>query len=183
MLRSPRILARFTIAAVLIQGLATSVLSHAAPIVIHDGGPTVPISQYLSSFFEGDRDQSPNAANDTIPHQPQVPMTFPVVTHGMTPGKLSTTFRMNLKGWLNRPVFFIGADSFSRTWLTTNRDRLARAEATGVVVNVASLDDFRAMQALAPALPMAPASVEGLATQLGLRIYPAVISTDGLVAQ
>jgi hypothetical protein len=30
---------------------------------------------------------------------------------------------------------------------------------------------------------MAPASVEGLATQLGLRIYPAVISTDGLVAQ
>ena len=110
-------------------------------------------------------------------------MTFPVVTRSMMPGKLTTALQLNFKGWLTGPVFFIGADSFSRTWLATNRDRLARAGATGIVVNVVSLDEFRAMQALAPVLPMAPASVESLASQLGIRVYPVVISTNGLVAQ
>jgi integrating conjugative element protein (TIGR03765 family) len=183
MIRSCRISVSPITAALLIPILAISAPIHAAPIIIHDGGPTVPISQYLSGFFEGDRDQSPSASNVTPPQQPQLPMTFPVVTRSMVPGKLTTALRLNFKGWLTSPVFFVGADPLSRTWLTINRDRLARAGATGIVVNVASLDEFRAMQALAPALPMAPASVESLASQLGIRVYPAVIATNGLVAQ
>src|SRR5258708_5708073 len=73
----------------LILILATSASIHAAPIIVHDGGPTIPISQYLSSFFEGDRDQSPSVGNTIPPQQPQLPMTFPVVTRSMMPGKLT----------------------------------------------------------------------------------------------
>jgi integrating conjugative element protein (TIGR03765 family) len=166
-----------------LSALCAPALVVAAPIVIHEGGPTVPISQYLSSFFEGDRDQRPPSGITAPPGQPPVPMTFPVVTRSMVPGRLPAAFRLNLKGWLIGPVFFVGADPLSRDWLTRNRDRLTRAGATGVVVNVANLEEFRATQALAPTLPMAPASVEGLATQLRLRTYPAVISVNGLVAQ
>ena len=169
--------------ALTISMLAAPTLA-ATPIVIHNGGPTVPISQYLSSFFEGNRNQSPSDGNNTVsPAQPPVPMTFPIVTPSMAPGKIPAPFRLNLKGWLTGPVFFIGADPLSRDWLTQNRDRLTSAKASGVVVNVASFSEFRALQAQAPMLPMAPSSVESLASQLNLRIYPVIITVDGLVTQ
>ena len=77
----------------------------------------------------------------------------------------------------------MGDDALSRGWLAENRERLQRAGASGLVVNVASLQTFRALRALAPDLPMAPGSLDGLAPRLGSAVYPLYVPVRGPLSQ
>jgi integrating conjugative element protein (TIGR03765 family) len=80
-------------------------------------------------------------------------------------------------------MFIVGDDAMSRQWLATNRQRLTRIGATGVVANVLSIESLQALRSAAPGLPMAPATLDSVAQDLSLTVYPVLIGTDGQVTQ
>lgn len=160
---------------------ATSAASLAGVTTIYEGGPTVPIGQYLAVFFAREAAES----QGTAPAQAggALPMAFPISTESMRPGRLQAPARLRTAGWLTAPMFIVGDDPLSRQWLAVNRDKLRRLGASGLVVNVASLDAFRSLRAVAPDVPMAPGSIDELARQTGLSIYPLFVAADGQASQ
>jgi len=147
---------------------------------IHEDGPTIPIGQYVAAFLA----QEPAPLRGAAPEQAgALPLTFPIATEAMRPGRLQAPMRMRTAGWLAAPMFILGDDPQSRQWLAANRNKLHRLGASGLVVNVASIDTFRALRAIAPELPMAPGSIEELARQAGLSVYPLFVGADGRVSQ
>lgn len=79
-----------------------------------------------------------------------------------------------------RPLFIVGDDAESRTWLQQHRDRLDSLGAAGLVVNVATAPALAALRQLVPGLTLVPASGDDLARRLGLRHYPALITATGI---
>jgi integrating conjugative element protein (TIGR03765 family) len=160
--------------------VATSASGLAGVTVIHEGGPTVPIGQYLAGMLT----QEPPASKSALPSQSDVlPMAFPVATPSMRPGSLPAPVRLRTAGWLVAPMFIVGDDKRSRQWLAANHEKLRRLGASGLVVNVPSLDAFRSLRTVAPDVAMAPGSVEALGRQAGLSVYPLYVATDGQVSQ
>jgi integrating conjugative element protein (TIGR03765 family) len=149
-------------------------------VVVHDSGRTVPIAQYLAAFTADDPTASAEA---TPPTQVELPLMLPVRTPSMRPGLLGAPLAWRHPPWLITPVFLIGDDPRSRAWLGTHRARLAHARASGIVVDVESLTAFRALQQLAPELPMVPASFDDLARQIGLSVYPVYLPPQGAITQ
>jgi integrating conjugative element protein (TIGR03765 family) len=160
---------------------AGSTACMAGVATIYEGGPTVPIGQYLAAFFT--QEPAPVTNGAVPPRNGTLPVAFPVTTRSMRPGRLETPLRLRTAGWLAAPMFMVGDDPLSKQWLATNRERLHRSGATGLVVNVASIEAFRALRGLVPDVPMAPGSVEGLAQQVRLSVYPLFVSIDGQVSQ
>ncbi|HSW22061.1 MAG TPA: integrating conjugative element protein [Burkholderiaceae bacterium] len=143
---------------------------------IHEGGPTVPIGQLMSVF-------NPKPVGSAAATSTTLPISFPIITASMRPGHLLQPLRLRTAGWLTAPMFMIGDDPLSRRWLAANRERLLRAGAAGLAVNVPNLDAFQALRALAPDIPMAVGSVEGLVRHSGLTTYPLFVSADGIASQ
>lgn len=163
--------------------LAAAAVASAASLAvttIHEGGPTVPIGPYLAAFPS----QEPAALDRAAPaHAAALPMAFPIATASMRPGRLHAPVHLRTTRWLAAPMFIVGDDPQSRQWLVTNRDKLRRRGASGLVVNVASLDTFRSLRSVAPDVPMAPGSIEQMARQAGLSVYPLFVAADGQVSQ
>ena len=161
---------------------AAAVLSasgFAGVTTIHEGGPTLPIGEYLIGL------RLPESATRTGAGPVQsasLPMAFPVTTPSMRPGPLPMPMRLRTAGGLPSPLFIVGDDPGSRQWLSAHREALHRLGATGLMVNVATLDAFRSLRALAPDVAMAPGSIETLARQSGFTVYPLFIATDGQVS-
>lgn len=150
-------------------------------VTLAEGGPTVPVAQFEAKMFAPEQPEPGRTAPP--PSTASVPLPFPIRTANMRPGVVTTTGRLATKPWLLRPMFFAGSDSVSREWLTRNAKQLAKAGASGIVVNVDTLQEFRALQALAPGVPMAPSSAEDVADQLNIHVYPVLITADGLLTQ
>ncbi len=142
----------------------------AAPTVIFDNGQARPIPGIPSLPL-------------TVPAVPQVDPAqtaqdfvgrlFPVHTPELSPGPVATQ-AVNLS--MPTPVFLIGEDKASQDWLDRYRERLQQIQATGLVVEVSSLEAFAQLKAKAGNLPLAPVSGTELAKQLGLSHYPVLIT-------
>lgn len=78
------------------------------------------------------------------------------------------------------PLFLVGDDDRSRTWLKQRRTALQELHAVGQVVNVASPETLAALRRLAPGLTLSPASGDDLAQRLGIRHYPVLITATGI---
>lgn len=78
------------------------------------------------------------------------------------------------------PIFLIGDDSPSRTWLQQKHETLRALHAVGLVVHVDSLNALESLRKLAPGVTLAPASGDDLAGRLGLRHYPVLITATGI---
>jgi integrating conjugative element protein (TIGR03765 family) len=166
--------------------LCISVTSHAATEVIYDSGQTVPISQVLAPAFQNSNARQGPTGRPVAPDaaRARMPVTFPVRTAGMSPGKLQpTTHAVKLQSWLPTAVFLIGTDEMSKEWIVRNREVLAKQRAAGIVVQADNIDAFRSVQALGRGLPMAPSSAEALAKRLRLNVYPVLIRPDGTIVQ
>jgi integrating conjugative element protein (TIGR03765 family) len=166
------------VAALLLAG--SSAASFAGVTTIHEGGPTVPIDGLLAALVP------PRAATAAHPAAPPadtaLPLSLPVRSASMRPGRIETARRLAPAAALGAPMFIVGDDPLSRRWLTANRERLQRAGASGLVVDVATLGRFQALRALVPGLPLAPASLDAVAPQSGpdgLSVYPLYIAPDG----
>lgn len=165
--------------AALFSALAIPALASGALTVIYDSGETYPLAPFLEVFDEGP------AQNDWPQENPVTPnlgaadpeRILPIRSPGLTPGKVEP---QDIKRPFVRPFFLIGADGFSREWFGTHRDRLAEIGAVGMLVEAETLDDLRAVAAIADGLPILPASAGDIAAALGLVRYPVLITKDGI---
>ncbi|MDY4281339.1 MAG: integrating conjugative element protein [[Pasteurella] mairii] len=131
-------------------------------------------------FYEGiqpgaDENTSnfPNAIPDTISEADMLP----VVSHRLTPGKVSP-IALDLTGM--SPLFLVGTDKLSRQWLTQHYEMLLANHAVGLVVNVATLEELSELRQLAPNLPLLPTAADDLSRRLKLNHYPALITETGV---
>jgi integrating conjugative element protein (TIGR03765 family) len=153
-------------------------------VVIHDSGQTVGIAQYVAPFYDREErhgDRLAPAPPDPLTVPPAV--TFPIHTTRMAPSSLRGLPTTRLKIRLTHPVFLVGVDPISVEWLTRNRGRLIDLGAAGTVVNAPTLEAFRSIQAVGRGLPIAFGSMDELATQWGLKVYPILIQADGVIVQ
>lgn len=139
-------------------------------IVIYDSGDTLPIAPYLPKRSE---------PQPKLPKQPSASKAFqlPIETPSMSPGGVKVTAKP-LK-YLQQPLFLVGTDARSKSWLKAKRDQLVKLNAVGLLVQANTVKDIQAMQALAKGLRLIPASAESFAKPLSLTHYPVLISKDG----
>ena len=78
------------------------------------------------------------------------------------------------------PLFLIGDDDLSRSWLQARLADLRDQQAVGLVVQVDSAEALARLRALAPGLTLSPVSGDELAARLGLRHYPVLITATGI---
>lgn len=102
---------------------------------------------------------------------------FPVRSDRLTPGEVQGRV-INVPGL--QPLFVLGDDERSKTWLVQRRDQLQGMQAVGVVVNVGSAERFAEIRRWAPDLEMVPAPGDDLAARLGLSHYPALITATAI---
>ena len=139
-------------------------------IVIYDSGDTLPIAPYLPKRSE---------PQPKLPKSSAVRKTFqlPIETPSMSPGLVKVTSK-TIK-YLQQPLFLVGTDKRSKAWLEAKHGQLIKLNAVGLLVQVDTLKDIQAMQALAKGLRLIPASAESFAKPLALEHYPVLISRDG----
>lgn len=102
---------------------------------------------------------------------------FPVRSAQLTPGKEHSRV-INAPGL--QPLFLVGDDELSRTWLSQRREQLLQLQAVGVVINVGSAERFAEVQRWAGTLQIVPAPADDLAQRLGIRHYPLLITATTL---
>ncbi|TYA23477.1 integrating conjugative element protein [Aggregatibacter actinomycetemcomitans] len=159
---------------ILLSSLILPTLTHAELKVIADIG-----GESAVHFYEAlQPDQSmveahPNAIPATLTESD----ILPVVSHRLSPGHI-TPVSMNLSGI--QPIFLIGADNTSAQWLKNNYQQLVAMHATGLVVNVKTVDELMTLRRLAPELPLLPTPGNDLAERLKLQHYPALLTESGL---
>ena len=176
--------------------------------VIHDEGPTRPLSDYVESMpslsvspstlpmgqaspqaqnHAPQNAQNPAAANpqglpSLPPPNPVMPGTaYPLDTASLAPGPVDRR-RVQLPQLATAPFFLVGNDALSRDWLARFGGRLAATGAVGFLVRAESDADLQSVRRLAPGIPITPLDATPLAKALGLAHYP-VLVTAGLIEQ
>lgn len=102
---------------------------------------------------------------------------FPVRSAQLTPGAVQGRV-INAPGL--QPMFVVGDDELSRSWLIQRQDQLQQMQAVGVVVNVADADRFAEVRTWANGLEMVPAPGDDLASRLGINHYPLLITATAI---
>lgn len=102
---------------------------------------------------------------------------FPVETPELRPGTVQGRV-INAPGL--QPMFLIGDDQLSQTWLSQKLQDLQRLQAVGLVVNVASADRLEVVRRWAPGLQVMPVPASDIAVRLGLQHYPVLITSTTL---
>lgn len=144
-------------------------------VVVHDAGPGVPTGALMSFGI----------ADDASPEVSPL-IQFPVRSPGLRPGTLRGNPAWPYPQWMVHPLFLVGDDTRSTSWLKANRERLAAMGATGIVVRANTGSDFLRIRALSGGLPMAPAPAVWLGEQLmalGASVVPLLILPDGRITQ
>lgn len=102
---------------------------------------------------------------------------FPVRSAQLTPGTVQGRV-INAPGL--QPMFVVGDDELSRSWLIQRHDQLQQMQAVGVVVNVADADRFAEVRSWAKGLEIVPAPGDDLASRLGIHHYPLLITATAI---
>lgn len=102
---------------------------------------------------------------------------LPVTSKHLSPGKV-TPRTLDAPGLT--PLFLIGDDPQSKTWLQQNLPELQALNAIGLVVQAATPQAIKTLRELAPGLTLSPASADDLAQRLGLHHYPVLITSTGI---
>lgn len=120
-----------------------------------------------------DAPQNPNAVPSVVSEADMLP----VVSHKWSVGAVQPQ-SIKLAGAM--PIFLLGVDERSRQWLADNQPKLQSLGATGLVINVQTLDELNQLRAIAPALTLLPSPADALADRLGLNRYPLLITAEGI---
>jgi len=137
----------------------------AEPVVIHDSGNTTP----LPSFPQSSRYQYASTEN----YQPEF-NGLPVITPSMSPGRVQT--RTINRPFLNQPIFIVGADALSLTWLKEHSHQLKKYNATGIAVNVKTQHELEQLLQASAGLAINPVTGDKISRQLSLKHYPVLVS-------
>lgn len=151
-----------------------------APVVIHDAGG-VPIAAELGDDIELEGPAERSSAPPQPQRRPQ--QVFPVVTTAARPGLLGPAVRATIKGGPGIPVCIVGDDQLSRHWLSLNREALAKMGASCLVASVRNLAALDNLRSHAGAVRLVPGSIDALAGAAGIRVWPVLITPDGMISQ
>ena len=117
--------------------------------------------------------------DNTQPTQAFLPSIYPVRSTTLSPGKvISRAIQVTLP----TPIFIVGDDTQSKSWLKQYKRRLLQLHATGFIVNAESCSAILTLQLAFPKLSFYPLPGDALAEWLKLKHYPALIS-DHLIEQ
>ena len=164
---------RLTLAVVaLIPSLCQGELS-----LLYDNGQTRSLAPCLETF----QPNKPPTRTLVSARPPlgaaEIEQLLPIRSPNLKPGPVQPRA---IKRPFTRPFFLTGADSFSRQWLSAHRDRLLEIAAVGMLVQAETVQDLRAVAALANGLPILPASASDIAEALDLSHYPVLITPQGI---
>jgi len=158
--------------------LQLPVMATAELTVIYDSGNTQPIAPFLEVFEAEEMYPQQSPVIKQTPLGVADPETLlPILSPGLTPGSVEA--RAHERPF-SRPFFLIGADAQSRQWLLMHRVRLKAIGAVGMLVQADTLEDLRAIAALAEGLSILPASGSDIAQALGITHYPVLITAHGI---
>jgi len=139
-----------------------------APKVIATLGPTVPISLFLKSI-----DSAKHPKQPTLPNNKMASMNLSVHTKGLSPGIVQPR---DIKApLLAQPIYIVGNDDLSKTWLKKYASRLKSIHAVGFIVNVDSNKDVQALEKRFD-LTLIPINGTALMKRFNLTHYPVLIS-------
>lgn len=102
---------------------------------------------------------------------------LPVRSALLSPGRVE---RRAIQATGLQPLFLVGDDERSRTWLRQRADSLQALGAVGLVVNVDTTEGLARLRELVPGLTLSPASGDDLAQRLEIRYYPVLITATGI---
>ncbi|BCN39513.1 MULTISPECIES: integrating conjugative element protein [Comamonadaceae] len=174
--------ANLTLRGLLMLLAALPLVTNAAEplIVVEDRGGTSALPYYDALNLQP---RGNSAARPPIP-TPKIPATpadeaamLPVRSAKLTPGTVS---RRVIEAPGLRPFVVVGDDEVSQAWLHRHAASLRGRGAVGLVVNVETAQALARLRALAPGVPLAPATGDDLAERLGLRHYPVLITATGI---
>ena len=145
--------------------LCISPLLLAEPIVIHDSGNTTPL-QSISKYSHYQFAPPSHYQTEFNP--------LPVITPSMKPGRVQT--RKIDRPFLNQPIFIVGADGLSLTWLNEHRQQLKKHNAIGIAVNVKTQQELEQLVQASGGLSINPVVGDKISRQLSLKHYPVLVS-------
>lgn len=150
----------------LFLSLFSSPMVTAEPIVIYDSGQTQPMVHPPSN--------QKLRASPSKNHHVKFPRV-PVITPTMSPGKVFP--RSIHHPYLSNPIFIIGYDKISLSWLQEHKEKLRQNHAIGIVVNVQTEKQVNQLQQAAGGIEITPVPGTKVAKQLSLEHYPVLISS------
>jgi integrating conjugative element protein (TIGR03765 family) len=156
------------------------VLAQALVVVEDKGGVSaLPYYRALNLQTNSSRSAPPSALLEALvpPADHNETDMLPVRSVLLTPGMVE---RRVIEALGLRPLFLVGDDERSRTWLRQRGDVLRELGAAGLVVNVDSSAALDELRRLAPGLTLSPVSADDLARRLGVRHYPVLITATGI---
>ena len=153
-------------------GQTTNAMS---PKVLHDSGNTTPISEVFGTLPETTEYQSP-----PNPAPVSINGSFPIETPSMSLGRFANAPWPQHFGWRGAPLFLFGGDQHSLAWLHANQDRLRALGATGILIEAPTEASLGAAKQAAPGIPIMAAPGEEIANRTGLRLYPVIITREGI---
>lgn len=108
---------------------------------------------------------------------------FPVVTTSMSVGKVEADEAQDIKYQVAmRPMFIIGYDPVSISWLKSNQALLSEKKAIGMVVNVKTKEQMDALQKIVgPDVMMQPTPGDRLSEHLKIKHYPFYMDNQGVM--
>ena len=137
------------------------------PVVIYDSGYTQPLVHPPSN----QQLRAIPSKNHQVNNLPRVP----VVTPTMSPGKVLS--RPIHHPYLSNPIFIVGYDMISLSWLQEHKEKLKQNHAIGIVVNVKTEQQVNQLQQAAGGVEITPVRGTKVAKQLSLAHYPVLISS------
>ncbi|MFV0277315.1 MAG: integrating conjugative element protein [Parahaliea sp.] len=150
-------------------------------IVVEDRGgvSALPYYQVLDLPPRGTPPDQP--AHAQVPEPSAQPFSeadmLPVKSALLSPGRVE---RRSIQAAGLQPLFLVGDDELSRSWLRQRADTLQALRAVGLVVNIDTADGLARLRDLAPGLILSPASGDDLAQRLEIRHYPVLITATGI---
>lgn len=139
-------------------------------IVVEDRGGTSALPYYQ------DLEPEPSAGSSSPVGVPGAGV-FPVRSAQLSPGTVQGRV-INAPGL--QPVFLVGDDPLSRSWLLQRREQLQQLQAVGLAINVASEERLAEIRRWAGNLQVLPTPADDLAARLGLRHYPVLLTPTAI---
>lgn len=147
-------------------------------IVVEDRGGASALPYYEALDLQPRADQpSPRIDVPLPPHGGSEADMLPVRSARLSPGAVSARV-IQFPGL--RPLFLIGDDERSQTWLRERAPVLRELNAVGLVVNIASIKTLTSLRRLAAGLILVPVPGGDLAERLGLHHYPVLITATDI---
>ena len=143
--------------------------------VIFDNGQAKSLSVFLGPLETAKAEKDHADAESKQLGAADLQSLLPIRSAGLTPGKIRPRAH-NVP--FARPFFLIGSDEWSKRWLVQHREALKDLGAVGMLVEATSIEDLRAIAALAEGLPITPASGSDIAKAIGISHYPVGITAE-----